>query len=134
LKETSVQFYAANILLALECLHQNGIIYRDLKPENVLISSEGYAKLTDFGLSKEDMIQKRTNSMCGTSEYLAPEVYEGHGYGLPCDWWSFGCLVYEMLTGLPPFYFKNKADLYDAIMTKEPVYKPYMSPDSVDLI
>jgi serine/threonine protein kinase len=119
-KEKSAIFYAANILLALEVLHENGIVYRDLKPENILISQDGYAKLTDFGLSKDDMMGKFTNSICGTSEYLAPEVFLGKGYGMACDWWSFGCLIYEMLTGLPPFYFKSKNDLYNAIMNKEP--------------
>jgi serine/threonine protein kinase len=76
-KEGSAQFYSANILLALECLHQNGIVYRDLKPENILIGSDGYAKLTDFGLSKDNMLGKKATSICGTSEYLAPEVYRG---------------------------------------------------------
>lgn len=107
-KESVVQFYSASILMGIECLHQNGIIYRDLKPENILITSEGYALLTDFGLSKENMQGKIANSMCGTSEYLAPEVYLGKGYGFECDWWSFGCLLFEMSCGLPPFYSKNK--------------------------
>ena len=115
-KEKSVQFYSANILLALQCLQENGIIYRDIKPENILISQDGYAKLTDFGLSKENMLGQKTNSICGTSEYLAPEVFEGKWYDLACDLWSFGCLLYEMLSGLPPFYYSNKNDLYEAIL------------------
>lgn len=80
------------------------------------------------------MSGKRANSICGTSEYLAPEVYEGKGYDFACDWWSFGCLVYEMLTGLPPFYFKNKNDLYKAILKKDPVFKSYVSDNAKDLI
>jgi len=77
-KERSAQFYSANLVLALEFLHKEGIIYRDLKPENVLVSSSGYAKLTDFGLSKDDMEGlSKTKSICGTTEYLAPEVYTG---------------------------------------------------------
>lgn len=116
-KETSARFYAANILLALECIHKNGIVYRDLKPENILVASDGYAKLTDFGLSKDEMLGQKANSICGTSEYLAPEVYLGKGYGLECDWWSFGCLIYEMLVGLPPFYCSKKPDLIVAICT-----------------
>jgi serine/threonine protein kinase len=117
-KEKSTQFYAANILLALECLHQHEIIYRDLKPENILIAHDGYAKLTDFGLSKDDMTYgKKTKSICGTSEYLAPEVFIGKGYGIACDWWSFGCLIYEMLVGLPPFYCKNKKYLVKTIVS-----------------
>ena len=114
-KEKTARFYAANIVLALECLHKNGILYRDMKPENVLIDKDGYAKLTDFGLSKDDMLGKRTSSICGTSEYLAPEVFFKKGYGFECDWWSLGCIVYEMLVGLPPFYCKTKRDLLKAI-------------------
>jgi len=79
-----------------------------LKPENVLIAADGYAKLTDFGLSKDDMIKgKLSKSICGTTEYLAPEVLKGDGYDSSCDWWGFGCIIYEMLVGLPPFYCKT---------------------------
>lgn len=92
----------------MEHLHKKGVIYRDLKPENILIAKDGYAKLTDFGLSKEDMHGKVTHSICGTTEYLAPEALKGKGYSFSCDWWSYGCLMFEMLTGLPPFYSKNQ--------------------------
>ena len=118
--ERAAKFYAANILLALECLHQNGIVYRDLKPENILISKDGYAILTDFGLSKENMFGQKTTSICGTSEYLAPEVYLQVGYGMPCDWWSFGCVIFEMLSGLPPFYSKNRKEISRMIIKNEP--------------
>lgn len=80
------------------------MVYRDMKPENILIGYDGYAKITDFGLSKEDMDGKLTESICGTTEYLAPEVLIGNGYSYSCDWWSFGCLLYEMMVGVPPFY------------------------------
>lgn len=94
--------------MALEFLHKKGIIYWDLKPENVLISADGYAKITDFGLSKDDMTEgKHTKSICGTTEYLSPEMLLGKGYDYSCDWWGFGCIVYEMLVGLPPYYFKT---------------------------
>jgi len=98
--EDSVKFYSSNILLALKGLHDNNIIYRDLKPENVLIDKHGYAMLTDFGLSKDDMSsEKRANSLCGTAEYLAPEVLaESRSYGVAIDYWSLGCVIYEMLT------------------------------------
>lgn len=101
-----------------------------MKPENILIDRDGFAKLTDFGLSKENIYMTSAsssmsgclaNSFCGTCEYLAPEVIENskdRGYGLSCDWWSFGCVLYEMLTGLPPFYSKKRDELFDMIKTK----------------
>jgi serine/threonine protein kinase len=121
-------------LCALECLHKNGIIYRDLKPENILVDSDGYVKLTDFGLSKADMHGCEAKSICGTSEYLAPEVLNAKGYGFACDWWSFGCLIYEMLAGLPPFYYKTKRDTFIAICNKEPIYPNTLSDSAKDLI
>lgn len=108
-REPIAVFYASCVLLALTALHENDIVYRDLKPENILIDSQGFAILTDFGLSKENMAFEQAKSFCGTPEYLAPEVLKDAkgGYGRQCDWWSFGCVIYEMLTGTPPFYSKN---------------------------
>lgn len=115
--ETRTRFYAAEIVLALECLHQNGIVYRDMKPENLLLDADGHIRLTDFGLSKDSLHGDAiTHTFCGTPEYLAPEVIRQEGYGKAVDWWALGVLVYEMLQGLPPFYDKNLRDMYDAIL------------------
>lgn len=107
-------------MLGLEVLHKNDIVYRDLKPENVLIGKDGYAKITDFGLSKENIQgNQQATSFCGTPEYLAPETLLRQGTGKAADWWSFGAIVYEMLTGLPPFYDKNRQELYNNIKNME---------------
>jgi len=127
--EERVKFYAAEITLALEHLHVNGIIYRDLKPENILLTNDGHICLTDFGLSKEGIEKEddRTGTFCGTPEYLAPEVLKGKGYGKAVDWWSFGSLIYEMLTGLPPFYSQDVQEMYRRIMTDKLKFPPTMS-------
>eukprot|EP01114_Cavostelium_apophysatum_P023666 TRINITY_DN898_c0_g1_i1.p1 TRINITY_DN898_c0_g1~~TRINITY_DN898_c0_g1_i1.p1 ORF type:complete len:439 (-),score=184.56 TRINITY_DN898_c0_g1_i1:98-1414(-) len=134
--EDRVRFYAAEILLAIEHLHQNGIIYRDLKPENILITSDGHLTLTDFGLCKEGIEKEddRTGTFCGTPEYLAPEVLKGKGYGKAVDWWSYGSLLYEMLTGLPPFYSQDVQEMYRKIMTDKLKFPNGMSEDSKSLL
>jgi len=134
--EERVIFYAAEILLALEHLHSNGIIYRDLKPENLLLTNEGHIVLTDFGLCKEGIIKDddRTGTFCGTPEYLAPEVLKGKGYGRAVDWWSFGSLLYEMLTGLPPFYSTDVQEMYRKIMTDKLKFPSTMSENAKSLL
>ncbi|EGR30003.1 protein kinase domain protein [Ichthyophthirius multifiliis] len=118
LDEYSVKFYSAQIVLALEYLHTKNIIYRDLKPENVLIDKDGYLKVADFGLSKRNVTEQNATSVCGTPEYLAPEVLLKKGHGKPVDWWTLGCLVYELITGLPPFYKEDRRQLFDQIKIK----------------
>ena len=97
----AVKFYTANVLLALKYLHSHNIIYRDLKPENIMVDQNGYLKLIDFGFSKiidkPDDIDKR---VCGTPEYIPPEVLKGEGYTIKSEWWAFGCLIYELLVGI----------------------------------
>lgn len=108
------RFYAAEVLLALEYLHNEiKTIYRDLKPENILVNSDGHIKLTDFGLSK--MGELKGNSFCGTPFYLAPEIIVGRGHDQAVDFWTFGCLIYEMLAGYPPFRNKNQNVLFGLI-------------------
>jgi serine/threonine protein kinase len=107
-KEKVVKFYMAQVLLALEYMHNNNYIYRDLKPENIMIDSEGNIKLTDFGLSKIVKPKEMTYTLCGTAEYLAPEIIFGQGYDKTCDWFSFGVVVFEMFCGYHPFRTKNR--------------------------
>lgn len=108
--ETWTRFYAAELLLALAHLHSKGIIYRDLKPENVLLDAEGHVKLGDFGLAKANISHpyKGATSMCGTPEYMAPEILQGLGHGFCADYWGLGMLTYEMMTGLPPWYTTDR--------------------------
>lgn len=134
--EERVRFYAAEISTGLEYLHNNGVIYRDLKPENLLLTNEGHIIMTDFGLSKEGLNSSddRTATFCGTPEYLAPEILEGKGYGKAVDWWSFGTLVFEMLTGLPPFYCEDVQQMYSKIMTAELIIPDSVSANAADLV
>jgi len=129
------RFYAAEIVMGLEHLHKNGIIYRDLKPENLLLDASGHIKMTDFGLSKENLANDdRTNTFCGTPEYLAPEVLDGKDYNKAVDWWSLGTLIYEMLTGLPPFYDEDVQKMYNLKMTAELTIPDYVDDKAKDIM
>ena len=108
------RFYSAQVALMFEYLHSLNIIYRDLKPENILIDEEGYLKLTDFGFAK--YCQTRTYTLCGTPEYLAPEVLLNKGHGKPVDWWTMGILTYEMLAGIDPFNDDDPMAIYQKIL------------------
>ena len=106
-----------------------------LKPENVLIGDDGYARITDFGLSKTLASgSTKTNSFCGTPEYLAPEIISGLSYTSAVDWWAFGAFIYEMVTQSPPFLVENRYSLYQAITSSQPVIPGYLSKDLQDLL
>lgn len=122
------KFYTAELLCALECLHGFNVIYRDLKPENILLDYTGHISLCDFGLCKLNMAEKdKTNTFCGTPEYLAPELLLGQGYTKSVDWWTLGVLLYEMMNGLPPFYDENIQEMYRKILED-----PLRFPDDMD--
>ena len=113
--EKEVRFYLAEMVLAIEFLHNKGIIHRDLKPENVLLRDDGHVCITDFGLAKEIGDLESARTLCGTSEYMAPEMLTRNGYGKGVDWWSLGALCYEMLSGKPPFTAKTQKDLGELV-------------------
>ena len=129
--EPRVRLYAAEILLGLGYLHSLGLIYRDLKPENILICEDGHLKLTDYGLVKK---AKTTSTFCGTPEYMAPEMIQQLPYTKAVDWWSLGIVIYELLTGLPPFYDQNTGKMYRNIIHNELTFPPYVSPEARDII
>ena len=117
--EEKVKFYAAIIGLSLEYLHTHGIVYRDIKPENILIDADGYLRLVDFGMAKILQGDEKATSFCGTPEYLAPEIITGEGHNKSADWWSYGILMYEMFFGIPPFFCDNQEKMYQLITRAE---------------
>ena len=132
--EEQARFYAGQLVLAIEKLHQKSILYRDLKPENVLIDVDGYIKITDFGLSRMNHTDDDARSICGTPEYLAPEVLAKTGYGKPFDWWTLGAFLFELLTGFPPFYVSNRDELFHHIRFTSPNYPVYLSTPARSLL
>ncbi|KAK3336409.1 kinase-like domain-containing protein [Cercophora scortea] len=134
--EDMARFYAAEIVLVLEYLHeqQGGIAYRDMKPENLLLDADGHIKLVDFGFAKrlgnnDNDHPVETYTLCGTPEYLAPEVIHNKGHTTAVDWWALGILIYEFLTGYPPFWHQNPIEIYKQIVEK-PVVFPHDPPIS----
>ncbi|KAJ1350541.1 hypothetical protein KIN20_006346 [Parelaphostrongylus tenuis] len=126
----TARFYAMEIICALEYIHSKSIVYRDLKPENLLLSIDGHVKLSDFGLAK--LLKAKTYTVCGTMEYMAPEIIMKKGYGLEVDWWSLGILIFELFTGNPPFY-GDKEQIYSAICNVS-VDIPESVPDVVRIV
>ncbi|XP_029941000.1 serine/threonine-protein kinase N2 isoform X2 [Salarias fasciatus] len=128
-------FYASCVLLGLEFLHQNKIVYRDLKLDNLLMDADGFIRIADFGLCKEGMgYGDRTSTFCGTPEFLAPEVLTDNNYTRSVDWWGLGVLVYEMLVGESPFPGDDEEEVFDSIVNDDVRYPSFLSPESVSLI
>ncbi|KAI9252399.1 kinase-like domain-containing protein [Phascolomyces articulosus] len=133
--ENVARFYIAELVLALEHLHSLGIVYRDLKPENCLLDGEGHVLLTDFGLSKQALgPDDKANTICGTAEYMAPEILMEMHYDKSVDWWTLGILMFEMLTGDTPFRANNKKKTLDAIQNKKLNVPYYVTNDGKDLL
>ncbi|KAF9121923.1 hypothetical protein BGW39_010156 [Mortierella sp. 14UC] len=127
--EPRARFYVAELVLALEHLHSCNVVYRDLKPENILLSSQGHIVLVDFGLCKQNVTEdERTHTFCGTTEYLAPEIVKGTGYGKAVDWWSLGVLLYEMLVGASPFADTRTEGTYHKILHQPVIFPSRVGP------
>ena len=114
-----IAFYSAEVFCALQYLHSIHCVYRDLKPENVLIAADGHVKLVDFGLSKRLLRHERTKTLCGTPEYIAPEMLSREGHGYEVDWWQLGIFFYDILFGKTPFHNPSPFVLYERIMSHE---------------
>lgn len=133
--EARAAFYAAEVTLALQFLHRNGVIYRDLKLDNILLDSEGHCKLADFGMCKEGISGGNlTSTFCGTPDYIAPEILQELDYGPSVDWWALGVLMYEMMAGQPPFEADNEDDLFEAILKDDVLYPVWLSKEAVSIL
>uniref|UniRef100_A0AAX7VI88 Protein kinase C n=1 Tax=Astatotilapia calliptera TaxID=8154 RepID=A0AAX7VI88_ASTCA len=133
--EARSRFYAAEVTSALMFLHRHGVIYRDLKLDNILLDDEGHCKLADFGMCKEGILNGvTTTTFCGTPDYIAPEILQELDYGPSVDWWALGVLMYEMMAGQPPFEADNEDDLFESILHDDVLYPVWLSKEAVSIL
>ncbi|XP_077469111.1 protein kinase C epsilon type-like [Stigmatopora argus] len=133
--EARSRFYAAEVTSALMFLHRHGVIYRDLKLDNILLDVDGHCKLADFGMCKEGILNGgSTNTFCGTPDYIAPEILQELDYGPSVDWWALGVLMYEMMAGQPPFEADNEDDLFESILHDDVLYPVWLSKEAVQIL
>jgi len=133
LSEQTARFYAASVVYAFSTLHSKKIAYRDLKPENLVMDVNGYVKLVDFGLAKQ-LLSGKTWTLCGTPDYLAPEIILNEGHDLAVDYWALGVLIYEMVVGAPPFYAEDPMEVYEKILSGNPAFPTFFTRNLTDLI
>ncbi|XP_071453583.1 protein kinase C isoform X2 [Hetaerina americana] len=133
--EPRARFYAAEVTLALQFLHKHGVVYRDLKLDNILLDNEGHCKLADFGMCKEGIMDGiTTTTFCGTPDYIAPEILQELDYGPSVDWWALGVLMYEMMAGQPPFEADNEDDLFESILHDDVLYPVWLGKEAVSIL
>ena len=132
--DNDCRIYAAELAHAIEHLHSIGVVFRDLKPDNILICQDGHIKLTDFGLAKDISELGTTRTFCGTTEFMAPEIVFNKPYNYMVDWWSFGILVYDLLYRRTPFYAEKRDSILSKIKYAEPRFPDDANPDDVDFI
>ncbi|XP_074284366.1 serine/threonine-protein kinase AtPK2/AtPK19-like isoform X2 [Silene latifolia] len=133
-REDLARVYAAEIVSTIAYLNSNGIMHRDVKPENILLDVDGHVMLTDFGVAKQFYDTTRSNSLCGTLEYMAPEIILGKGHNKAADWWSVGILLYEMLTGKPPFSGGNRQKIQQKILKDKIKLPTFLSSEAHSLL
>jgi len=135
LSNDGAKTYASEVILALQYIHDWRIVYRDLKPENILLDSKGHVRLSDFGLSKQlRHSNDRTFTVCGTAEYMAPEVVQARGHGFPADFWSFGVLIFEMMSARTPFDAENPYQIYQKVLSGKVDYPRYFDAKVTNLL
>ncbi|KAI8842927.1 kinase-like domain-containing protein [Chytridium lagenaria] len=132
--EVRVRFYSAELLLAVQSLHALGIIYRDLKLENILLNRDGHVKIADFGLSRQEDTPEEEAAILGTLEYLAPEVLEGRGTSYASDWWAFGIVMFEMLCASHPFHSEDRMGIMKNILKAEICFPDFLSGPAHDVL